>query len=130
MFVEAGILGGDEGLADKFRQLADLDDFPVFQEEFIDEFIVVVIDPGGNARAIVFERRHGGQLLQQHIIEKAAGRNGQEDAGRKQNKQDGPQAGLAGGSCESDPVRESLHRRHAATSSASSFFFLSANLAT
>jgi len=55
VFEEPGVLGGDKGLDDEVRQLSNLDDLPVFKEEFVHQFVVVGIDAGGDAGPVVLQ---------------------------------------------------------------------------
>ena len=123
------ILCSHKSLNDHLGHILIFDNFPVFQKEFIDEFVMIIVDPGGNTGTIVLKCGHRRQLFQQHIIEKTAGGNRQKDKGQQQDDHDGPQTGMTEELSVEWILKRSFQEIHAPSSPGTLFFF-SANFAT
>ena len=93
---EAGVLGGDEGLDHHLRDLFVFDDLPVFEEEFVDQLVVVRIDPRRDAGTVVLQGGDAGEFLEEHVIDQAAPRQGGADEEDEDRDDDDPQQGASG----------------------------------
>ena len=134
---EAGVLGGDEGLDHHLRDVFVFDDLPVFEEELVDQLVIVRIDPRRDAGTVVLQGGDAGELLEEQIVEQAAPRQGGADKEHEDDDDDDPSRERRGD--VSPSPGNTIHGGHgflssisAAVSSVSSVagFFFWANFAT
>lgn len=97
VFKKPGIFSGQKGFDDQGWDFLESDQLTIFHVEFVDQFIIVRVNPGGDAWPVFLQCGNAGQIPKNDIIEDAAAhQQGQQE---KENKHDQNTAGRTPVSC-------------------------------